>query len=315
MLFKRSLKHNGSALLSSLFMMTLVAIAATAMSTRLQLDIYRTKLSIQSDKLYLASQAVGFWAMDRLLTLKTGLVLKDEWGRVLDYPKSLQTIYPQLKIEGHLYDLQARFNLNNLKNKSLQPLFLRLLTNNLANTEFKTLTYIVSAVENWVSHYRPESGQDQWLTYYSAQKPPYLPGYQPMQSVSEFRTVAGVTARIYQTMLPMITALPTQTPININTASKALLMILGGGLTESQVETLLELRREKGLFVEKDLLLVEEKFKIPVDQISVQSEYYLSVASVQTSDIALKCYTVIRRTKERTGNISVHMISETLNAY
>ena len=56
----------GSALLSALFIMTLVAICATAMSMRLQLDIYRTRLTLDSDKLYLASQAVTFWAMDIL---------------------------------------------------------------------------------------------------------------------------------------------------------------------------------------------------------------------------------------------------------
>ena len=59
-------KSLGSALISALFIMTLVAIAATAMSTRLRLDIYRTSTHINSDKLYLASQAVTWWAMDKL---------------------------------------------------------------------------------------------------------------------------------------------------------------------------------------------------------------------------------------------------------
>ena len=57
---------NGSALLSALFIMTLIAIAATAMSTRLQLDIYQTRMTINSDKLYLASDVVKFWAMEQL---------------------------------------------------------------------------------------------------------------------------------------------------------------------------------------------------------------------------------------------------------
>jgi general secretion pathway protein K len=51
-------KDPGGALLTALFIMTLVAIVATAMSTRLQLDIYRTRLIVTYDKLYLASQAI-----------------------------------------------------------------------------------------------------------------------------------------------------------------------------------------------------------------------------------------------------------------
>src|SRR5438128_155496 len=75
------IKRNGSALLSALFLMTLIAIAATAMSTRLQLDIYRTRLSFHSAQLNLASEVVGFWAMDRLMNPSVKLTRLDEEGR------------------------------------------------------------------------------------------------------------------------------------------------------------------------------------------------------------------------------------------
>ncbi len=98
----------GSALLSALFIMTLVAIAATAMSTRLQLDIYRTSLMLNSDKLYLASQAVSNWAMDMLSTKKNFYKALHDNGEVAIFPSSLQNIYPDVIIKGNLYDLQAR---------------------------------------------------------------------------------------------------------------------------------------------------------------------------------------------------------------
>lgn len=60
----------GSALLTALFIMTLVAIVATAMSTKVQLDIYRTRLILTHDKLYFASQAVTFWSMGQLADKK-----------------------------------------------------------------------------------------------------------------------------------------------------------------------------------------------------------------------------------------------------
>ena len=74
----RCLRNRGSALISALFIMTLVAIAATAMSTRLQLDIYRTRLTISSDKLFLASQAVTFWAMHTLSNESLQVRLNDK---------------------------------------------------------------------------------------------------------------------------------------------------------------------------------------------------------------------------------------------
>jgi general secretion pathway protein K len=57
---------NGSALISALFIMTLIAIAATAMTLRLQLDIYRTRLLLTTNKQHYAAQFATFWAIDTL---------------------------------------------------------------------------------------------------------------------------------------------------------------------------------------------------------------------------------------------------------
>lgn len=308
--------HKGSALLSALFLMTLVAIAATAMSTRLQLDIYRTRLSIQSDKINLASQAVAFWAMDLLVHSKNPFTSSNDEGRVKDFPQSLKAIYPGVSIEGQLYDLQALFNLNNLLDIAYQPLFLRLLKNNVKNVEVDALKFIMSATVNWVSPYRPDAGYDQWMTYYSQQKPAYLPAWQPMQSVSEFRMVAGVTAHIYRSTVPMLTALPTQTAINLNTAPKKILVALGdNGLTDEQVEELFQLRQEKDGLQLKDIQPMLEKFNIPARQISIDSDYYLSVATATSADLSIKHYTILHKTKDRQGRLSVNIISETLNTF
>lgn len=304
----------GSALLSALFLMTLVAIAATAMSTRLQLDIYRNRLLIESDEVYLASQVVGFWAMGSLVDPKTELTLLGEGGRVLDYPRALKSIYPNVTIKGHLYDLQARFNLNNLQNKAQHPLFFRLLKNNLKNNDAKLVKQISDATVHWINPYRMDQGQDEWTTEYAKQNPPYLPGFQPMQSVSEFRLVAGVSARIDELISPLLTALPLQTPININTAPMPILKILGNGLTDAELTELLELRLDKGAFSATDLPLLIGKLNIPLDQISIGSDYFLSVTTVTSANLSLQHYTIIHREMDQKGEISAHIVSETLNA-
>lgn len=311
-------KPRGSALLSALFIMTLVAIAATAMSTRLQLDIYRTRLVILSDKLQLASQVVGFWSMDALVAreAKLGLLKRENTeGLVLIYPTSMKGIYPDINIQGALYDLQARFNLNNLQNPSFIPVFLQLLKDNVKHVELKDLRYIATATAKWINAYDPAWGVDNLTQYYAKQSPGYLPAFQLMQNPTEFRLIAGVTAAIYEAIKPYIMVLPASTSININTASPKLLKILGKGLTDSQLQEILQLRDSKGQFEAKDMQLLSSQFNIPAYQIGVQSEYFLSVATVTSGDLSLKHYVVLQRKKNKMGEYDVYVISETLNTY
>lgn len=306
-------KREGSALLSALFMMTLIAIAATAMSTRLQLDIYRTRLTLESDRLMLAVQAMSFWAMDSLVNPNIKLELKEESGAVLVYPKSLANLYPGMTMSGGLYDLQARFNLNNLQDVGFQAIFFRLLKNTLKHVTLKDLQQIVTATTNWVSPYQPARGVDELMTYYYQQKPPYLPAYQPMQSLSEFRLVAGVNADIFLTLSPLLTVLPVATSINLNTALPPVLKALGHGLTDEKLTELLQLRDQKGMFKSSDIPLIVSEFHIPAGQLTIESEYYLCVGQVKSKELSLNYYVVLHRIKNRTEGMTVQIISETMN--
>ncbi|RUQ95137.1 type II secretion system minor pseudopilin GspK [Legionella septentrionalis] len=302
----------GSALLSALFIMTLVAIAATAMSLHLQLDIYRTRLTILSDKMYLASQAVSFWAMDRLHTKNLIVSNVDAEGKLEEFPKNLQQIYPGITIHGGLYDLQARFNLNNVQDRKYRVSFLKLLEQILPKTNAAQRRLLVDATVNWITPYTLGQGQDNFLTYYLQQHPPYLPSHFPMQSVSEFRLLQGVDAAIYQTLLPYVTALPEVTPINVNTAAKPVLRILGNGLNDTQVNTFIEARQQKTLD-NKNLIALLQRFDIPREQITLESQYFLSVAITKAEGLTFINYTVIRRSKDKNGNLIVSIINESLN--
>lgn len=306
-------KNKGSALISALFIMTLVAIAATAMSTRLQLDIYRTRLTINSDKLYLASQALSFWAMDEL-TQKKSFLIADIYGKVSNFPTKLQRLYPEALIEGGLYDLQARFNLNNLTDKKYQALFLQLLesmSSQMTPDERKELTL---AITNWLMPYQPGIGNE-FFSYYLRQKPGYYPSQQPMQSVSELRLIKGVNAKLYQRLFPYVIALPESTPINVNTAPKQLLMTLGNGLNEEQVHELLAARKKKGISDLKEIYPILEKLNIRSDQITIESQYFMTIATVRIGELSLVNYTIIKRNKDKQGKIAALILSESLNTH
>lgn len=314
MLIKPLRKKEGGALISALFIMTIIAIAATAMSTRLQLDIYRTRLTVSSDKLYLASQAITFWAMGTLADEKKHFTHQNKKGEILSFPIKWQQMYPNVTLTGGIYDLQARFNINDLLNNKFHPLFFKLLEKTLSKQTDSQRKALLGAIYYWISPYQPERGHDEFLNYYAKQRPPYLPAYQPMQSISELRLVRGVSSDIYNILQPYLTALPEVTAVNINTAPKTLLMSLGNGLTASQAGEIIEARGEEGITDLKDVTQLLQKFDIPNEQITIDSKYYLCIATAQSPDIDLTIYTVLKRQKEGPkGRMTVGIVSQSIN--
>jgi general secretion pathway protein K len=303
----------GSALLTALFIMTLVAIAATAMSTRLQLDIYRTGLLLTSDKLYLASQSVTFWAMNALSAQNIPFKINNKNGALAELPPHLQRLYPDVVMNGKLYDLQSQFNLNNLQDRKYHLLFLKLLENTHIKMSAVQSKLLINAILYWISPYQPGRGHDEYLSFYTAQKPSYLPAYQLMQSVSELRLVRGVSRALYSAMLPNLIVLPEITPININTAPPVMLKSLGNGLNDAQVEEIMHERAEKGISSMEKITELLQKLDLSREQITIESNYYLSVATLSSDDLNLTSYTVIKRSKDNRGRISVGIVRESLN--
>lgn len=310
--------HNGrgSALLSALFIMTLIAIAATAMSTRLQLDIYQTRIHIASDKLRLASTLVNYWAIEQLQSKDVFFINLDQSGKILDFPPKYATLYPGVVIKGQLFDLQSRFNINNLQDKKYHLIFTNLIEQsfkkNTTTTDTDTKS-IIDAIIHWISPYKPDAGRNLFVAFYMTRKPSYYPSYQFMQHVSELQSVYGVEATLYQTLKPVITTLPEATPININTASKTMLQSLGAGLKETQVTDLLHLKGKKGFTDFSKLSPLLNLLNIPQEQLTLESTYFLSVADVQEKDLHLIVYSVIKREKNKKGTIVVSILNQRLN--
>ncbi|WP_298624193.1 type II secretion system minor pseudopilin GspK [uncultured Legionella sp.] len=308
-------KSQGGALLTALFIMTLVAIVATAMSTRLQLDIYRTRLIIQHDKLYLASQAVTFWSLSELNNSKNKFTKSNAQGMVASYPRNMDSIYNQVNLSGELYDLQSRFNLNNLVEKKYTLPFINLIGNVYPDANNKDKINIVEALKNWLMTYDLSRGKDSYTSYYHAQNPPYNPSHQLIKSTSELRLIKDISATFYLAMQPYITALPETTAININTAPKKILMSLGNGLKESKADELIMARGENGIADLKDINELIQKIDLPTEQITLESNYFLSVAVAKSDELNLVIYTLIHRSKDKKGNISVNIIRESINTF
>lgn len=302
-------KNQGSALLTALFIMTIVAIVATAISSRLQQDIYRTRLLITHDQLYLASQTLSFWALSELNNKKPKFIPPNMQGMIAVFPKNMESMNKQIKVTGGLYDLQARFNLNNLSDKKAISHFFNLLNQVLPSLSQAEKNNIALALDDWLAPHDLSRGNDNLTAYYVAQKPPYYPSHQLMKSSSEFRLLKNVNATMYLALEPFITALPEATPININTAPMAVLMSLSSSLSKEQAGELIH-ARENGI---NDLNEISELLKIlniPNERITLESQYFFSIAHVTSDGFNLFVYTVFKRSKNKEGKLLVSVLQE-----
>jgi general secretion pathway protein K len=310
----RLISHqHGSALISALFIMTLVAIAATAMSVRLQTDIERTNLTVVGDRVYLASQVIPFWAISKLSTNKQYTVA-DKQGKIARYPSSLQHIDPSLVIDGSLYDLQSRFNINNLVDNKNNFLFLALLEQSIPRLTVTNRIKLLMAIKQWITPYRLGLGNDEWITYYTKQTPAYYPSQQLLQSISELRLIRGIDAKTYQSLQHAITALPEVTPININTAPLSLLTLVGKGLDDTQLKMILKARGKKGIQNSASLMKLLQKLAMLEGQVTIESQYFLAVAKVTHDALTLTRFSILKRSKDKNGKFKVQLINDSLNA-
>lgn len=308
-------KARGAALLTALFIMTLVAIVAVAMSTRLQLDIYRTRLIITQDKLYLTSEVVLFWAIEELSTKKNEFTKANKQGVVLQFPAKMRNLADPIQVTGVLYDLQSRFNLNNLLEKKYTVSFLKLLSTLLPDLQDKEQLQLVRAIQHWLLPFNLALGKDEYTSYYLGQKPPYYPAHQLLASTSELRLIKMVNAPLYQTLQPFIIALPELTPININTAPLKVMMSLGNGLNQAQANELIAMRKEEGIKDLKEVAELINKMNLPLAQITIDSRYFLSAATVSSDEYKLVVYTLLKRTRDNNGLISVKVIRTSFNTF
>lgn len=291
-------KHNGSALLSALFIVVLVSIATTTMTRYLQQTIQQTRLILASDDLYLASQSIVFWGMSTLHDTSP--------TKTLVFPVSQQG---NVIVSGQLIDLQNRFNLNQLKktsqeqdNQQTLARFYLLLNQVLGESHAEQHQLIIRATQSWINEL-PHGSTDYFNKDYQSFNPPYLAPHQLMWHLSEFRTILGVTPHIYKTMEPYLSALPLPTPINLNTVSLPVLMTLGDGISKEDAAAFIQYRDASSLKSLTEVNQFLQQHNISLDQVSLDSDYFLCVANVKTQGLTLTRYTLLKKTKIDRKNI------------
>lgn len=302
----------GNALITALFIMSLIAITATSMIRQLKIDIAQTNRFIESNRLYLAAQIGSMWALAQLQDHATPLSLLNDNGLVLSYPTELASVYEGATLSGGIYDLQSFFNLNSLTQKESMEVFQRLIASVRPDLDQNFIKMIVSATKDWVS---PQTGieSNKWQQYYSALPQPYQAAHQAMQSPSEFRLVSGVRNDIFKTLRPYITTLPEPTTININTASAPVLKAFNPKLSESQLNEFLSFRKQNPITSSLLFNRVMSSFPFNKTTSGFESRYFLSITHAKNKHRSFILFALIERLPSQKKLLQTHVIRESMN--
>jgi general secretion pathway protein K len=129
-----------------------------------------------------------------------------------------------------------------------------------------------------------------------------------MQSPSELLLIQGVTAQLYQALLPHVCVLPAGTTINVNTASAAVLAALAPGLTLADGEALVQQRSRKPFDSVQAFRQSEQMAGRRVDEttLGVSTDYFLLAGEVHIGTGRVNLYSLFHRDPNGTPHLLMH---------
>lgn len=266
----RKIKQKGSALISALILILLISSIATAWISQTHHHIrqqLRLEENLQAQSL---TDGAKIWTISILQKTK----FRQTKALIARLPVKTLSLPPHWKMEAELIDAQSQLNLNTITEQSMRLVFYMLLKDVLKDTENAPINDIYYATLSWIDPALLKQRFMQYQAQYAKAKPPYQSGGQPMLTLAEWRKVYGMTPMLYKKLQSFITALPESLPININTCDPRIISHLTPDLKPAQVKKFLFARGDRGFQTNQELFAILEEFKIPVQNITTQSQYF-----------------------------------------
>lgn len=200
-------------------------------------------------------------------------------------------------VTGKIEDLQGRFNVNNLIDRNGD-------VDQAAFEQFKRLLLILDIdpgfaglAADWIDVDQnasfPDGAED---SIYTSLTPPYRTYNRSLSNVTELSALAGMDKGSFERLLPHITALPGgDTPLNVNTATAAVLQSLDANMDASIVESLLSQREESGFDDIKATFGTLVTNSAIVDRLEGSSRFFQLKAVVQIDTVRVTYYSLLLR--------------------
>lgn len=314
--------HNGSALISAIMIMTIVAILATALMVSQRFLIHAANSINTSDHRYLALQSEA--ALGSVAIKKYAM----QWVNAKNKFTPLQNILSirqvgALNLQGTIENEQGKYNINNLVYAANQKGFVALLQAVIPSISKQTAYHIAQSITDWET----TGSQD---PYYLSLQPAYRSSKQEMVNISELRLIAGITPQIFHAIAPFVTALPIArlvqstpanaliTPVDINSASPVVLLAVNPNLTLNQAQQFIDCRKEEGGFMQLSQFIAtcaKPNGIATVSNVTTQSQYFqvISEAKHNAKTFFLKTLLTVYRIQNAT-TISREKITEVSEA-
>lgn len=304
----------GMALVTVLFILTLMTVTVAWLSEEVLLSLRRTENIRDTGQAWQALLGSESWALS--------ILARDGRETESDHPaESWNNLGQGVQIEhGGLLtvieDMQGRFNLNNLIDETdvNSPAAGDNPTPRIWTESFKRLLIsleinpdLTDSVLDWI-----DSDEDVRGAFgaedadYLGLETPYRAANYAFSDISELLYVKGFDRNIVESLAPYISALPaTGVPININTAPAGLLRILNNKLLSvAESERLISERPQDGYtvesFLQHDMMAGQQDVVAPL--IDNKSSYFLVRSDTEFGRTRMKIYSLVERTD---GNIAV----------
>ena len=256
----------GAVLINALVVVLAISAIAVAMLTRSEEARHRAASAQDAEQLDLYLDAA-----ERLVPQFFDGVLEEfavypaqSWARSgISYPIDRGQV--SIKIE----DLAGRLNVNWLLesddyvSKVFRDVF----------AEVGVPPSLVTSIEDFISPGGPSSGG------YLSRRPPIVPRGGPMQSVEDLREVAGMRPDIFAKLSPVLSALPRDTQLNLNTATDFVKRAAIDPLPKELIGEIMD-RKDPIIGMAEirqratDILGTEDLDDLPFDRITFGSRYF-----------------------------------------
>jgi general secretion pathway protein K len=192
-------------------------------------------------------------------------------------------------LSGHIEDLQARLNLNNLlENTQLHEptvaIWARLFKHlGLPDAELQTLTHALQRAY-------PDAGKDKPAAQGAAGRL-----LQP-QSVADLPWL-GLSPATLHALAPFVTVLPVRTPVNLNTAEPEVLLASVSGLNMAQAQALVQARAKRHMqtLMDAEQLVNDPKVRFDGNLHSVASRFFSVTGQLRLGNNTVQEVSVLQR--------------------
>lgn len=298
----------------------LVSIISVDMLTQRQMQIYRTSNLYFQEQAYQFALGIERWG----LSVLTQDFQSDKKGSgaqegQYDSPQDLWNTalvnfdVEQATISGVIFDLQGRFNINNLVHAGKVEAkwfasYQRLLTT------LELPVSLAKTLADWLDENEQPMGSDGAEDiYYIALEPPYRAANQPLAHISELTLIKGYTQTVIAVLKPYIYAAVSKqaSPINVNSASQPVLQAVLPELSESEVSAIINMAKSTPFKSISDLSKEPSLVNKTPDmtQMGVSSYYFVVNSQAAIDKIRVNLQSIIHRDQQ--GTIQVQSRQET----